>query len=65
MADIEHIDDHFALLCPCGSAKFALLRSGKIECHACGVRFGRWFDQDDEIDAPNKPDAPIPQGPLE
>lgn len=37
MADLEHIHDHMAIACKeCGSVNFALLRSGKIECNACG-----------------------------
>jgi len=36
MSKIESIDDHIALICKCGSANFAVLKSGKIECHSCG-----------------------------
>ena len=33
--DIERLDDHMALRCKCGSVKWAVIKSGKIECHKC------------------------------
>lgn len=44
MAEIHDLNDHQARVCEqpdCGSTKFNLLRSGKIECALCG-------DVDDE-----------------
>ena len=32
---VVNIEDHFAFVCECGSVKFNLLKSGKIECHEC------------------------------
>ena len=42
MSNVESIDDHMAFVCGCGSVKFNLLKSGKIECYRCGERFGSW-----------------------
>jgi hypothetical protein len=37
MADIFDISDHIAKVCTdCGSAKWCLIKSGKIECSECG-----------------------------
>lgn len=33
---VEEIGDHMALSCDCGSVKFNLLRTEKIECARCG-----------------------------
>lgn len=33
---VEEIGDHMALSCNCGSVKFNLLRTEKIECAGCG-----------------------------
>jgi hypothetical protein len=42
---IEHIHDHMAFVCECGSVHFCLLRTGKIECAGCGVVIGkRWVE---------------------
>lgn len=42
MSNIEHIYDHQGYACgDCGSVKFVLLRSGKIECYKCGVLINR------------------------
>jgi hypothetical protein len=38
MNNVHNINDHMALTCDCGSARFALLRSDGIECHGCGKR---------------------------
>jgi hypothetical protein len=37
MAGIYNIEDHQCWSCDCGSVKFNLLRSSKIECAACGM----------------------------
>ena len=44
-SNIESIDDHMAHVCECGSVRFNLLRSGKIECDRCGRRFDYWANQ--------------------
>lgn len=31
-------DDDYAYACECGSVKFNLLKSGKVECVKCGAR---------------------------
>lgn len=33
--NIVNIDDHKAYSCTCGSTKFCLLKSGKLECAKC------------------------------
>lgn len=45
---MEHLNDHQAKLCECGSAHFNLLRSLTIECSNCGKQFGLWRDLDSE-----------------
>lgn len=45
MAEIHNLLDDMGWVCgasECGSVKFNLLRSGKIECAKCGNRFGVW-----------------------
>lgn len=42
---MDNIEDHIAYACDCGSVKFNLLKSGLIECAKCGVRFGKWRQQ--------------------
>lgn len=32
---VVNIEDHLAFVCECGSVKFNLVKSGKIECHKC------------------------------
>jgi hypothetical protein len=32
---MDHLYDHQARACECGSVRWCLLRSGKIECHEC------------------------------
>lgn len=39
---IEYMDDHKAKVCMCGSANFALLKSGLIECNLCQKITGDW-----------------------
>lgn len=36
MAKIHNLLDDMAKACECGSTKFNLLKSGKIECSSCG-----------------------------
>jgi len=40
---VEEIGDHMALACSCGSVKFNLLRTEKIECAGCGIVLGDTF----------------------
>ncbi len=44
-AEVIQFDDNFALACECGSVKFCLLKSGKIECHKCQKQFGSWVEE--------------------
>ena len=44
----EHINDHQAFACECGSAHFNLLRSLQIECSGCGKQFGLWREMESE-----------------
>ena len=54
-SNIESIDNHIAYACECGSVRFNLLRSGKIECDKCGRRSGGWSPQlDDRHDGESK-----------
>ncbi len=36
MNNVENINDHMGFVCECGSVKFNLLKSKKIECIKCG-----------------------------
>lgn len=46
---MEHINDHQAFVCECGSVHFNLLRSLSIECSGCGKQFGLWREMDSEL----------------
>jgi hypothetical protein len=46
---MEHISDHQAFVCECGSVNFNLLRSLSIECSGCGKQFGLWREMDSEL----------------
>jgi len=41
---VENIENHMAKTCVCGSANFALLKSGGIECNKCGTALdAKWW----------------------
>lgn len=53
MMSIENINDHMAFACECGSTKFCLLKSGRIECAACLTRQkARWNEKTEPADTP-------------
>lgn len=37
--NVEELDDHQAMFCECGSVSFQALKSGKVECSHCHLRF--------------------------
>lgn len=42
---LENIENHLAFACECGSVKFNLLKSGKIECTCCGKQEFQWSSE--------------------
>ena len=37
MTNVVYINDQAASVCVCGSVKWNLLKSGRVECAACGI----------------------------
>lgn len=50
MSNIENINDHMAYACKCGSVRFALLRSGGIECHDCADKLNAYWAEEAEME---------------
>lgn len=55
---VEDIGDHLAISCNCGSVRFILLRSEKVECAKCGapMKDTFWYCKNSKT-SPHEPPA--------